>query len=155
MTAGLFAIASSALLDVTVPGTPKGAARPRAFAMGGHARMHMPDHHVNAEHFAMSCFRAAWCGADPLDEAVTLELDIIVQRPVSKATRKYPTGRIPCLSKPDADNVAKLQMDALVKAGVLRDDTRVCRLVVTKMYAAISPAEQPHVRVCVSRWSEV
>lgn len=92
----------------------------------------------------------------PLDEPVTVEMDAIMERPRSllkEPTRRSagsPRRRIPCVSKPDASNVAKLYEDALVRAGVLRDDSRVVRLVITKMYAAIG--EQPHVRVRVARW---
>jgi Holliday junction resolvase RusA-like endonuclease len=82
---------------------------------------------------------------------VRLELDVVVARPQSLRRRKDPRGRMWCATKPDADNAAKLMMDAIVKAGVLTDDTRVVELVVRKWYAAIEPVEQPHTDVQV--WS--
>lgn len=44
-----------------------------------------------------------------------------------------------CVGKPDADNAAGIPMDALVKAGVLRDDTQVVELRVRRRYVPLLP----------------
>ena len=51
------------------------------------------------------------------------------------------------ISKPDVDNVCKSCLDALVTAGVLRDDVLVTELVARSLVAA--DGEAPHTRVIV------
>lgn len=58
-------------------------------------------------------------------------------------------GRLPCGSKPDADNVAKLALDALVKAAVVWDDALVVDLRCRKVWAALG--ETPCLEVVVGR----
>jgi Holliday junction resolvase RusA-like endonuclease len=105
----------------------------------------MPDGHVRAEASAMWLIRTEWAGRAPLDCPVGVDLEIVVNRPGRLTRKKDPHHRLLCVSKPDVDNVAKLILDAVVKAGVITDDTRVADLRVRKMYAAIG--EMPHVRL--------
>lgn len=136
-----------ALLVLRIPGKPKGAARPRFVRLGnGHVRTHMPSAHVEAETSAMLLLQSVW-GRDPLNHPVGLTIDVVLARPKSLCRKVDPPGRIRCTSKPDADNAAKLYMDALTKAGVLIDDTRVAELVVRKWYTAVG--EQPGVELVV------
>ena len=59
--------------------------------------------------------------------------------------KKLGSGRLWRTRKPDVDNVCKSVLDALVTAGVLRDDVIVAELVARSLVA--SDGEAPHVRV--------
>lgn len=60
--------------------------------------------------------------------AVVLRFDI--------ATNKADRYGKPHTFRPDADNLAKLALDAVMDAGLLKDDAAVSTLVVTKTWAA-------------------
>lgn len=59
------------------------------------------------------------------------------QYPWRKSEPKYKRtqGVLPCLTRPDADNLAKLFLDALGKAGFFKDDAQVFDLRFLKLYA--------------------
>lgn len=52
------------------------------------------------------------------------------------ATPKGERHGLPHTFRPDADNLAKLALDAVMSAGLLKDDAAVSTLVVTKTWAA-------------------
>ncbi len=137
----------SLLVEFRAEGDPVGAARPRATVRGSHASVYMAPAHRLAEHAVTVVACAAWNGRPALDEAIEVRINAVADRPSRLRRKKDPTGRMWWVGKPDADNVAKLVLDAVVKAGIVVDDTRVVRLVVTKEYAAIVPPETAHVRV--------
>ena len=88
-----------------------------------------------------------------LDEPVRVNVTLVAARPQRLRRRRDPDGRIPrAVGKPDADNAAKLVMDALVKAMVLRDDTLVCVLHVERWYAGRD--EGAATEVVVSTWRD-
>jgi Holliday junction resolvase RusA-like endonuclease len=60
--------------------------------------------------------------------AVVMRFDM----PTPKADRHG----LPHTFRPDADNLAKLALDAIMSAGLLKDDAAVSTLVVTKTWAA-------------------
>jgi Holliday junction resolvase RusA-like endonuclease len=148
-----------ALLDVTVAGKPVGASRPRVVRAGNGVRAYMPDAHVAWEERARQILAAAWrdeSGPKPaLDEPIEVRVDVCHHRPARLCRRKDPRGRLHACCKPDVDNVAKLVLDALVKANVLVDDTRVCRLACERVYGAIlddgAAGEPEGVRIRVGR----
>lgn len=82
--------------------------------------------------------------------APVVTITAVKARPQRKP-RGYPLpwlrGRVPCLAKPDADNVAKSILDALTVGGVFEDDQRVAALTVSTWYAA--EGEDPHTAVQV------
>lgn len=123
------------LLRVVCLGAPKGAQRPRAFVRGRHAAVHLADSHVQAEARIVADAVAAWGCRPKLDVPVELHVTAWHALPQSRR-RKRDAGSPaqPYTGKPDADNVAKLVMDALTRAGVWVDDTRVARLVVERWY---------------------
>ncbi len=145
-------------LDITVPGEPVGTAY-KAMVRGKHASIFMPSHLAKAMKDAAMLFRLEWNGDAPLDEPLTIEWQFVVGRPLYLKKKPGPRSdgspprRIPCLTKPDTSNCIKLYEDALKDAGVLRDDCIVVRHVAEKMFVALDPAEQPHVRVVVLPWS--
>jgi Holliday junction resolvase RusA-like endonuclease len=142
------------LLDVTIPGDPVGDQRPRVVARNGGTIAYKPAKSTAWAAFAIELFGLAWRPKPPMDEGVTVEVIAVLARPQRLCRKRDPRGRIPALCKPDGDNILKLALDALVKAGVLFDDTRVVRAVVEKHYASLDPVEQPHVELRVSRYGD-
>lgn len=136
------------MIDVVIYGPPVGASRPRVVAGG--RRTYMPDGHVRWEEQARQVLAAAWSGP-PLDEPVAVAIVVYHHRPARLSRRRDPRHEIPAIRKPDLDNAAKLVLDAAVKAGVLRDDTRVVELSASRWYVAIDDAGAPLTpeRVCV------
>lgn len=123
-----------------VAGEPKGQPRPRAFARGGKARVYDPG---TAEGWKGQVALAArgYLPPAPIDTATLMHLRFHLPRPrghFGKAGLK-PTAPHHHLTKPDADNLAKAVMDALVGIGFLRDDRLVRLLLVTKCYANSTP----------------
>lgn len=98
-------------------------------------------------------------GWAPTSAPVRVEVEAMAARPkrlVPRAaggswpnSRPLERGPMWRCTKPDADNVAKAVLDALVKAGVLRDDVQVVELVVRSLYAPVDGA--PLVAVAVER----
>lgn len=135
----------------TVLGEPIGQGRPRACVIGGHARLYTPKKSASWCAQAVEAFACHWDGA-PYDGAVRVTVDAVFSRPQRLLRRKDPDGRIAHASKPDADNVAKAVLDAMTKAGVLRDDALVTELLVRKWYAARE--EGPRVEVSLEPMQE-
>ena len=61
-------------------------------------------------------------------------------------------GRIPLISKPDFDNIAKAVCDGITRAGLWTDDCRVMDGRVVKWRAAIG--EAPHTEITIREWVE-
>ena len=80
--------------------------------------------------------------ATPIDSPVRIEGEFVMRRP--KRMRKGDID-IPHCNKPDLDNLIKSTQDAIVDAGILRDDCIVFSAVFTKRYA--NPEEAPHARI--------
>jgi Holliday junction resolvase RusA-like endonuclease len=132
------------LLVMTAHGKPKGAQRHRAFRRGAHLVMaHAPDH-LDAEERIRRTAAEAWQGRQPIDVPVVVEIGTWHARPKALCRKRDHGARpSPYMGKPDADNVAKLVMDALTKAGVWTDDTRVADLVVRRRYLGLDEAGLP------------
>lgn len=152
----------AAVLSIEVLGTPQGARRHRAAKRGDRVVTFHADAHIAAEAAIAAEAIAARVGPDgmppALDEAVVVEITTHHARP--KRLRRQMdrgTGSLPFTGKPDADNVAKLVLDALTKAGVWVDDTRVARLVVERLYLPFSQGGHevgvPRTSVVVRRWA--
>jgi Holliday junction resolvase RusA-like endonuclease len=125
-----------------VPYALRGASRPRATRRGKHAAVYMPEEHRAAESDLAERLRAAaeaqeWARV-PRPGIVALTLRLYVARPKRETGRQWPDDPYPCGGKPDADNVAKLAMDAGTKAGLWDDDTQVAALMVERWRSAKS-----------------
>jgi len=81
--------------------------------------------------------RAAWIGP-PLDQPLRCVVEA-VRSPQKKRTWAH--------TKPDADNYMKAAGDALEKAGVLVNDSRIVDLRCIKRHA--TEGEEPCVKVCL------
>lgn len=132
------------LLSISVPGKPQGAKRHRAARRGSRVVTFHDADHLDAEERIRRVAAHAWHGSThpadrpPLDRPVAIEITTWHARPARMRRRKDAgSWPVPYTGKPDADNVAKLVMDALTKAGVWTDDTRVADLVVRRRYLAL------------------
>ena len=126
----------------TVPGPPVGAARPRVVKGGQHT--YMPDRHTAWEAACIYRAQQAFPGMfhPHFTAAVAVEIVAWQSRPKRLRRRADPRETIASTSKPDADNIAKLVMDAATKAGVWRDDTAVADLRVRRRYLPIDATGQ-------------
>lgn len=123
---------------VIIPGQPVAKGRPR-FSRDGHVHVHETS--MRWEQSAAVQLRAA-IGAPMYDQPLRLEVTAYFQRPSRLCRKKDSPNRVHHTAKPDADNILKNCCDALVKAGVVRDDSVINRTVLTKYYAAKgAPAE--------------
>jgi Holliday junction resolvase RusA-like endonuclease len=125
----------TALFTLSIPGDPVGKGRPRMAVVAGHAMAYTPKPTAQWEGMAASLARAKW-HREPLDEAVAVLVLAVASRPKRLLRKRDPDGRMWRTSKPDIDNVAKAVLDALVKAGVIRDDTLVVSLSAQSLYAS-------------------
>lgn len=143
------------MIDLLIPGEPVGKGRPRVATIAGRARAYTPKGTAEWEAGAAMLLRAAWTGA-PLDEPVELVVEAVAARPKALIPGPRKLSADPALArrlwrvtKPDGDNVLKCVGDALVMAGVIRDDTRIVRWECLSLVAALD--EGPSVRVVLRR----
>lgn len=138
------------LLSITILGEPIGQGRPRAVRKGKHVRVHSAPKSAQWEALAADRMRDAWTAADPdrkaYDGPVSLHVTAYGPRPKSMLKR-LGTGAQWRTTKPDLDNIVKSVSDALVKAGVLRDDVLVARI--TAESYVCPEGEPPCTFVCV------
>lgn len=124
------------VLNVFVPGDPKGQPRPRAFSSHGHARVYDPG---TAEGWKGEIARAVGLVASPYLGPCSVDLVFVFARPkhhYRKNGSVRETAPFWHASKPDIDNVVKAVLDALTQLGVWRDDSQVVTLRVQKRFAA-------------------
>lgn len=131
-------------LELVVPGKPYGARRPNVVRRGDRHFAVNPDSHVEHEERIRIAAEAAQGG--PLGAWVTIEGPVRVQietwhhrparlkRAADRGAYLRTGSSTAYTGKPDADNVAKLVMDALTRAGTWRDDTQVSDLSVRRRY---------------------
>jgi Holliday junction resolvase RusA-like endonuclease len=144
-------------LRFTVRGQAVGAARPRVTRGGAHT--FMPAKSVRWEQAVGMAAIEAHSGGLPytppmVDAPCRLIVDVLAARPQRMLRKSSPTRRAWATCKPDLDNVMKLVMDGLVKAGIIVDDTRIVELLATRRYVAAeggSPTEPPSVTVIVQQ----
>jgi len=118
---------------VESPGDPIGKGRPRGTSIGGKVRLYTPKKTADWERSAAMVMTGVWRKA-PLDEPVEIEIAAFSHRPKRLLRRKDPDHVIYKTSKPDADNICKCALDALVMAGVLRDDSLAVKVTIQDFY---------------------
>jgi Holliday junction resolvase RusA-like endonuclease len=122
-------------VDIVMEGKPAGKGRPR-FGAGGHVYTPTPTKLAEAR------LIDAWqqVGSPRLDGAIHLGISLVVARPkghyrkdgslsAAGLAKPHPTGK-----KPDADNAAKLVMDAM-NGRLYRDDVDVIELTVMRYWS--------------------
>lgn len=124
-------------VTIVVEGEPVPKARPRARVVAGHAQIYTPDTTREYERRVRLAADRAF-GRPAFEGPVTARLEFELPVPASwpKWRRAaalqghlYPTG------KPDGDNLAKACLDA-IRDLVIRDDSQITDLIVTKRYGA-------------------
>lgn len=126
---------------IRVFGEPKGQPRPRAFAIGGKARMYDPGTAEGWKARVAAAVAEARGSVPPIEGPVGISVVFLMPRPKYLLKRTSPTGRVAHTGKPDADNMLKAVMDALTQIGVWRDDAQITDSTIVKRYTAIN--EQP------------
>lgn len=73
----------------------------------------------------------------PIDKAVTVLIDFNYSHTEqsAKIAKREGLDRVPKATRPDLDNLAKLVLDAIVKAGILKDDSLIVELALAKVYS--------------------
>jgi len=122
------------IIRVTVPGTPQGQPRARAFArrMGDKfvARVYDPGTAEGWKSVIAEAFRPH-LPPEPWEGKVMLSITAHFKRPASHFGSGRNAGVLKAsapaeyVKKPDADNIAKAVMDCLTRLGLWRDDSQV------------------------------
>lgn len=123
-----------------VDGEPKAQPRPRAFAMGGRARMYNP---ATAEGWKSCVADGArrHIPREPITLPVAVEVTFWMPRPKNhygsgrNAQQLKPGSPFYHVAKPDGDNLIKAVLDALTTLRVWHDDSLVVDTRVVKRYA--------------------
>lgn len=137
-------------IEFSVPGIPTGKARPRVVHPApGMSMAYTPRRTVYYEAMCrMEFFQAAGEGYDKPSSKlyfpgmvplrVTVTAYFMVPASVSKKKRAdMLSGRLRPMKKPDADNVAKIVLDAL-NGVAYQDDAQVVELVISKKWSEIN-----------------
>jgi Holliday junction resolvase RusA-like endonuclease len=116
----------------------------------------MPPQHKAWEDAAVQQLREQRTGDESWTGFIVVGIDAWMPRPASrpawfpkdawKAGKAYATP-----TKPDADNIAKITLDAMVKAGILEDDRFVCELHVHRYMHARGAT--PGLTITVENWT--
>lgn len=131
--------------DFIVRSEPRPQPRPKAARIAGRVRIYTPA--------TASLYKAAVQAAvkeavhfdlTPIDSPIFLTGEFVMRR--VKRLRKDQIDE-PHLAKPDLDNLIKSTQDAIVDAGIFRDDCLIRGLNFTKRYA--NPEEAPHARISI------
>lgn len=130
-----------------IPGNQKGKQRPRARRLGKGVQLYSPAQTIVEESWVRTCC-VETVGQPFLIGPVEVAIEVTVEIPVGWPYKKRlaaSRGELRPTGKPDTDNIAKLQFDAL--NGILwRDDSQVVFHTVRKSYG-----EKPHA-VFMFRW---
>ena len=138
------------MIEFTVPGIPVAQPRQRTRVANFGGRMvaqnYTPEKHP-ANEFKATVRRCFPAGESATDEPVTVLLRFVFPRPASKTRKRGDNPRLPKISKPDCDNLAKSVLDAL-NGIAYRDDSQVWNLQVWKIIG--EPGEVARVDVAIS-----
>ena len=142
-----------ALVCIVVRGEPVATPRPRAVSFAGHARVYGASkaHPVHTWRERIVAAVEAQYAGPCLDGPLRLDVEFYLGRPGRLNRKKDPAGPLPCISRPDCDNLGKAVADAL--AGRLYgDDCQVVEWRVRKRYHA--KGDGPHAVIQVRAYEE-
>lgn len=134
------------LIHVRLDGPPIGKGRPRF----GKGRVFTPPATVKYEQALGWAGKAAMVGSRPLETALIVVLEAYMPIPASWSNAKRASAAandMPCVGKPDCDNIAKL-CDGLNKI-VWVDDAQIVSIEVDKIYS-----DSPRLEVSVWEWGK-
>ena len=119
-------------MKIFIPGEPIAQPRVKVSTRGGFARAYVDAKHPI--HAYKQAIRLAYvnAGGEVLEGPVSIKIVCLFDRPKghSKKRRQQPEPKI---TKPDSDNLAKANLDALNEIAY-NDDGQVYRLTVEKLY---------------------
>jgi Holliday junction resolvase RusA-like endonuclease len=122
------------VIRIVIPGDPIGKQSVRVTASG---HSYMPGKTAAWTAFAVETIARNWpAGVGALDGPIRLRITSVKLRPATMIKKKWPDGRTWCPTKPDADNISKAVCDAMSKAGVWVDDSRICDERIITLYTA-------------------
>lgn len=137
--------------EFSVDGIPKGQPRPRAFArtIGEEVVARVYDAGT-AEGWksAIAMNSQAHRPKEPLDCPLHVRVDLFLPRPKSRSRKCDPDGPVPCVSKPDLDNLAKAVIDCLTQLGWWRDDSVITSMRLCKVWHG--KGDRPGAHIVVS-----
>lgn len=127
-------------MRITIPGAPRGKARPRVTKRGTYT----PEETRRYEELVRACW--AKDGGERFGDDAALNVLIMAWFPIPQSTSKAKRmemllGHIRPAKKPDCDNVAKIICDAL-NGCAYKDDAQIVRCTIAKYYS-----ETPRVEV--------
>jgi len=96
------------------------------------------------ERIALACY-GKHRGA--IDQLMHVHIDAYFPRPQRLLKKSSPQGAIPHGEKPDKDNVEKAILDAMVDAGLIAKDQRVCGGGTFKWYVAVGSSPGARIRI--------
>ena len=133
------------IIRFSVPGEPKGKARPRVYqnSTTGKSQAITPKDTINYENLVKWTFQNT---RDAKKLQGEIEACIVALYPIPKSMTKknrqlVEEGKLHPTKKPDLDNVAKIILDSLNKIA-FDDDSQITRLVVEKHFS-----ENPRVEI--------
>lgn len=119
-------------ITFTVPGQPRGQARPRFARIGQGVRTYKAKQDVLKENMVALRYIEAAGGLEPHTGPVRLNVLAVSVPPKSWSRKRREEERYKT-SRPDADNIGKLVSDGLNEVA-WRDDAQIIRLVVEKVF---------------------
>lgn len=142
--------ARSKNMEFEVIGAPVGKRRPKFSTVHGYAQAIKPKEDVIYENLVKLSFQQAKPSDYNLfDKAVKMTISACFAIPKSFSKKKQKEaleGTIRPLTKPDADNIAKIICDALNDIAY-KDDTQIIELAITKRYAS-----EPKVKITLDEY---
>lgn len=137
-------------MEFEVIGAPVGKRRPKFSTVHGYAQAIKPKEDVIYENLVKLSFQQAKPSDYNLfDKAVKMTILACFAIPKSFSKKKQKEaleGTIRPLTKPDADNIAKIICDALNDIAY-KDDTQIIELTITKQYAS-----EPKVKITLDEY---
>ena len=128
-----------------VPGAPRGKQRPKVTRNGAYT----PEETKQYEQKVLACFLKEYPRMKPIRNRVNVHITAFFEIPKSygkERRERILNGLERPTKKPDADNIAKIILDAL-NGKVILDDKQVVVLTVKKHYSTI-----PRVEVLIEEW---
>lgn len=129
-----------AAINFSVPGAPRGKARPQARAFMGKVQRFKDSKTVAYESLVRLVASEAMENRERIEDPVSVEIDVFIEPVASTSRSRYAAmidGRLKPTKAPDLDNIIKSILDGC-NGVVFRDDVLVVKIAATKSYAISS-----------------